>query len=200
MSTLEEVKLRPAANGDCQNLAELVSLASGGVVDYLFHGLIPGLSPVDVVVHGLRDHGSQHSYTNAVVAEINGTVAGMALSYPSSMHGITDEMRRFIPSDRLERLSEFFSAKVEDSWYVDAIGVFDGHRRKGIGIKLMKAAEETGRENGFECLSLICFADNSSALAMYRSLGYGVVRSVSLEGNEFIPHEGGCLLLRLSPA
>ena len=44
-------------------------------------------------------------------------------------------------------------------------------------------------------LSLIVFADNAPALSLYKSLGFETVQAIKLEGNQFIPHQGGCLLL-----
>lgn len=196
MTTVGEATLRPAKKKDCHKLAELESIASGGVIDYLFHELMPGYSPIEIVEHGLKDKRSPHSYVNAIVAEIDGSVAGMVLAFPSSFHGITDEMRAFFPAERLDHLADFYSARVEESWYVNSIGVFEEHRGSGVGTKLMQAAEETARENGFHTMSLVAFADNTPALALYKSLGYEVVRRVSLEGNEFIPHNDGCLLLQ----
>ena len=40
---------RPAEKADSERIAEFISLASDGVVDYLFHGLVSGMTPVQVV-------------------------------------------------------------------------------------------------------------------------------------------------------
>jgi ribosomal protein S18 acetylase RimI-like enzyme len=56
--------------------------------------------------------------------------------------------------------------------------------------------KEKAIENGYELLSLIVFADNAPALALYKLLGFEAVEEIKLEGNEFIPHRGGCVLLR----
>jgi hypothetical protein len=67
----------------------------------------------------------------------------------------------------------------------------------------MKPAELTkakAQKSGYELLSLIVFADNSPALALYKLLGFEVVQNIKLEGNEFIPHQGGCVLLRCKVA
>jgi hypothetical protein len=37
---------RPAEKEDSAKLAELINIASDGVVEYLFHDLIPGMTPV----------------------------------------------------------------------------------------------------------------------------------------------------------
>ncbi len=84
-------KYRPAEKEDSAKLAELVNIASDGVVEYLFHDLVPGITPVQVVAHNLENDNYPHSYRSAVVAAEETDVIGMALSYPSSYHKITKE-------------------------------------------------------------------------------------------------------------
>ena len=61
---------------------------------------------------------------------------------------------------------------------------------------LLNDDKEKAKENGYEIISLIALADNSPALGLYKALGFHVVLEVNLEGNEFIPHHEGCLLLK----
>jgi ribosomal protein S18 acetylase RimI-like enzyme len=191
---------RPAEKEDSMKLAELINIASDGVVEYLFHDLIPGMAPVQVVAHNLENDNYPHSYKSAIVAEAENGVVGMALTYPSSYHKITDEMRVFFPAERLARFEDFYAARVEDSLFLDALGVDASYRRQGIGTKLVELTKEKTRKNGYEMLSLIVFADNAPALALYKSLGFEAVQEIRLEGNEFIPHQGGCVLLRCKAA
>lgn len=191
---------RPAEKEDSMKLAELINIASDGVVEYLFHDLIPGMAPVQVVAHNLENDNYPHSYKSAIVAEAENGVVGMALTYPSSYHKITDEMRAFFPAERLARFEDFYAAHVEDSLFLDALGVDASYRRQGIGTKLVELTKEKTRKNGYEMLSLIVFADNAPALALYKSLGFEAVQEIRLEGNEFIPHQGGCVLLRCKAA
>ena len=187
---------RSAEKKDSAKLAELINIASDGVVEYLFHDLIPGMTPVQVVAHNLENDNYPHSYKSAIVAEDENDVVGMALSYPSSYHKITDEMRAFFPAERLARFEDFYAARVEDSLFLDALGVDASYRRQGIGTRLVELTKENARKNGYKMLSLIAFADNSPALALYNLLGFEVVEEIKLAGNEFIPHQDGCVLLR----
>jgi GNAT superfamily N-acetyltransferase len=93
-------------------------------------------------------------------------------------------------------LNHFYSARVENSWLLDSLSVVQAYRRKGIAKRLIALTGEKARENGYANLSLIVFADNTPALTLYEQLGFEVVQSVVLEGNAFIHHEKGCLLLR----
>ena len=190
------INYRHAEKADSGKIAELINIASDGVVDYLFRELVPNMTPVQMMAYNLEQDNYPHSYKSAIVAEDKTNVVGMALSFPSSYHKVTDEMRRFFPNERLEHLSDFYSSQVPKSWYLDSLGVDETYRRKGIGRKLIELTIEKAKENGYEIISLIAFADNSTALALYKDVGFRVVKKVDLEGNEFIKHQDGCLLLK----
>ena len=190
------IKHRPAEKPDSAKIAELIDIASDGVVKYLFHDLVPQMTPVQIMAYNLEKDNYPHSYKSALVAADGTNVIGMAVSYPASYHRITDEMRGFFPNERLEHLSDFYSSRVPNSWFLDALGVDDTYRRKGIGRRLVELTQERAKDNGYEILSLIVFADNSTALAFYKALGFRVVQEINLEGIEFIPHHDGCLLLK----
>ena len=189
------LKYRPAEKEDSMKLAELINIASDGVVEYLFHDLISGMTPVQIIAHNLENDNYPHSYKSAVVAVNETDIIGMALFYPSSYHKITDEMKSFFPADRLEHLSHFFSSRIENSWYLDSLCVANGHRRCGIGEKLISITKEKAIENGYNTLSLIVFSDNKLAMPVYERTGFKAVQKVELRGNEFIKHEDGCFLM-----
>jgi ribosomal protein S18 acetylase RimI-like enzyme len=187
---------RAAKIEDSADLAQLSSIASAGIIDYLFHALIPGMSSIDIVAHNLEGDNYPHSYKSAVVAEYYKMVVGMILSYPSYLHGITKEMKSFFPEERLEHLRSFYSAKVEGSMYIDALCVQKEFRCKGIGSELINLTKQRAKELGHKKLSLIVLADNRDAQRLYERHGFEVVQRIDLASNEFIPHEGGCLLMR----
>jgi ribosomal protein S18 acetylase RimI-like enzyme len=191
-----DIIYRTARKADCLPMAEMINIASGGVVEFLFHDLIPELTPVQIVAHNLEsDHGS-HTYKNAIVAETENRVVGMALSFPSHFHEITAEMKHFFPKDRLDHLRNFYASRVDDSLFLDALCVDARLRRNGIGGRLISLTKEKAKQSGFEILSLIVFADNSEALRVYHRHGFEVIAPVKLNSHERIPHESGCLLMK----
>ena len=102
----------------------------------------------------------------------------------------------FFPAERLAHFSDFYAARVDDSWYIDALGVDAAYRRRGVASRLVALTAARAREHDCRALSLIVFVDNTPALALYRRLGFETVRPVRLEANRWIPHRGGCLLMR----
>jgi len=191
-----EIHYRPGEKKDCAKLAELINIASDGVVEYFFHGLVPGMTAVQVIAINHENDNYPHSYKSAIVATENNDIVAMALSYPSSYHKISDEMRGFFPAERLEHFSAFYSSRVENTWFLDALCVIESHRRRGIGEKLISLTKEKAVANGYNALSLIVFADNALAIPVYIRTGFEIVQKVELEGNEFIRHEDGCLLMK----
>ena len=104
-------------------------------------------------------------------------------------------MQRFFPKDRLTHLLDFYTVDIPDSWFLDALGVDSAFRRQGIGTRLIELTQESAIKNGYGTLSLIAFKDNAPALALYSAMGFRAATTIDLEGNAFIPHQDGCLLL-----
>jgi ribosomal protein S18 acetylase RimI-like enzyme len=191
-----EISYRIGRKEDCAALADLVNIASEGVIEYLFHDLIPDMTPIQMVAHNLSNEDSYYSYKNAIVAEHNQTPIGVSLSYSSSFHQITEEMRNFLPEDRLEHFKSFYASRVENSLFLNALCVNDQFRGKGIGTQLISLTEKKARDDGFNAVSLIVLADNTDAQRLYARCGFKTVKAVELNSHDLIPHEGGCLLMK----
>ena len=190
-----DIRFREGRFEDCRRIAELDDMASGGAVDYLFHDLIPGLTPVQIVAENFKRDEYPYTYKSAVVAQHDHRVIGFALSYPAEHHTISEEMRHFFPPDRLKHFNDFFSTRVEGSYYLDGLGVDRKYQRNGIGGRLIDLTKEKAGREGYCALSLIVFADNVRAIKLYERHGFQTVRHIELDPHERIPHKGGCLLM-----
>lgn len=189
------IQYRAGKKAECHKISEMIYASSDGVVEFLFHDLVADMSPIQLVSHNLANDDEPHSYKNTIIATEAHELVGMALSYPSSYHTITAEMREFFPTDRLQHLEDFYASRVDDSWFLDTLYVAEGYRKRGIGSKLLSLVEERAAQEGFKAVSLIVFAGNESAVRMYRNIGFDVVRKIKLERNRLIKHSGGCLLM-----
>ena len=165
------------------------------MLDFLFHDLVPGLTPVDIESEALANPDSHYSFRNTTVAEHRERIVGMALSFPATHWRITEEMRHFIPAERLDHLTEFFSARVEDSLFLDALAVNEELRGNGIGSHLIGRTKQKAKEKGYGSVSLMVFRDNYDARRFYARHGFEVVREVIVAPHPRIPHDSGCLLL-----
>ena len=191
-----DITYRAGKIEDCRKLAELNYIASGGVVEFLFHDLIPGRSPVQIVAANFAADHDYHTFRDAVVAECNQKVVGMSLSYPSHFHRLSDEMRKFFPEDRLNHVKSILTSNIDDSLYIDTLCVDPDYQRKGIGSKLISLTLDKARQRGFNALSLIVLADNLEAIKLYRRRGFEIESRLKMDAHELIPHEGGALLMK----
>ena len=66
-----------------------------------------------------------------------------------------------------------------DAW-VGGVGVVPGERRRGTGRALMEALHEQARSRGVERVWLEVIVENTGAIALYDSLGYGRVRDLEV--------------------
>jgi ribosomal protein S18 acetylase RimI-like enzyme len=191
-----EISYRMAEVSECETLAEMINMASGGVVDFLFHDLVPEMTPVRIIAGNLARGGAAHSYENAHVAVYNKRVVGMALAFSADYHAIGTDMRAFFPGERLAHMEDFYNARVEGSLLLDALFVAADFRNRGVGHRLIEQVRARAAAAEYESVSLIVFADNETALRLYRRQGFETVRQVDVAPHELIPHQGGCLLMK----
>jgi len=181
---------------DCFRLAEFVYIASGGVVEFMFHDLIPSQTPVQIVAGNLSADRDHHTFRDAIVAERNHKVIGMSLSYPSQYHRLSDGMRSFFPPDRLNQVKNIFTSGVDDSLYFDTLCVDQAFRGDGVGSKLITLTRDRAGELGINTLSLIVLADNKDAQRLYKRHGFEIASHIEMDSHELIPHEGGAYLMK----
>lgn len=188
--------IRPARKDESMQIAELDSIASGGVVDFLYEGLVPGKRPVEVLGQIISSDEGFYNYINTAVADVGGSVAGAAISYPSINQGIDEKMRRFFPAEKLDHLRGIFESSVPDSLYIDALAVHERFRRLGLAGRLIDSADDKAKKLGLSSISLIVLADNTSARALYEKKGFVHAGNFPLEYHEKLPHRGGAFLLK----
>ena len=190
-----EILYRIGKEEDSYKIAEGIELASGGIVNFLFHGLLGEYTPAQVMENLLRKKSNNDSYENAIVAEFEGNIIGIVYSYPAKFHGISEETRSYFPHDRLVFLADFFNSRVENSWFLDSIYVDEKFRGEGIGSKLIELTKLKAKENGFNQLSLMVMADNLPARITYERNHFKEVKYVDIKEHKLIPHKGGVYLL-----
>lgn len=190
-----DITYRRATIEDCDKIAEGIELASGGIIEFLFHGLLEDYTAVQVISNLLRDEKGYETYKNAIVAEYQNEVIGIVYSYPAKYHEISEESRNFFPSDRLEFLGEFFNSRVENSLFLDSIYVKEEFRGKGVGSRLIQLTKEKAKESGFSQLSLMVMNSNSTARRSYERNDFKIVRHIDVKEHHLMPNKGGIYLL-----
>jgi ribosomal protein S18 acetylase RimI-like enzyme len=190
-----QIQYRTGKQEDSLKIAEGIDRASGGIVEFLFHGLLGQYTTAQVMAKSIQEKQGSDSYENAIVAENQGNIIGVVYSYPAKFHGITDSTRSFFPSDRLAFLKDFYNSRVEHSWFLDSIYVDEKFRGAGIGSKLIELTKQRAEDNGFTQLSLMVMADNTVARRTYERNGFEIVKHINVQEHPLIPHKGGIYLL-----
>jgi ribosomal protein S18 acetylase RimI-like enzyme len=120
--------------------------------------------------HYFRQEGNRFSYLCALVATSGSQLVGLVLGF-----GGRDEARlNAAVGPWLEREAQ------DDEWYVDALAVFTDWGRKGIGTRLMQAAEAQARQRHYPKIALHVAQENTPALRLYMRLGYVVTQQTIL--------------------
>lgn len=159
--------IRPATRADSADLAILDDIASSGLASWLWSGAFACGEAGTALEHGRQKFAAGEgdiSWRNASIAEVDGDVAGMSVSYPLAIVTEPDEA----PNAVLKPLYELLTV-IKGHRYIDALAVYNRHRGRGIGRGLMR--HEIGRSKG-ATVSLITEDDNETALGLYRALGF----------------------------
>lgn len=185
--------LRSARKEDARALAQLIDIAGEGFGTYLWaQAAAPGENALDVGTRRARREEGGFSYRNAVVAEIDGKIAGLLLGYrlaspydPGDLAALPAMVRPLV------ELESHASA----SWYVNALAAFPEYRNHGLGTRLLAEADRIAREARAPALSLIVADQNEGAKRLYLRTGYREVARRPLVPFPGLGHTGDWVLM-----
>ena len=186
------VTFRAAKRDDSRRIAELFSISSDGVVDYVWMTLepeYPGLEPGEIGAVRYASEEGNFSYTNCVVAEREGEVIGQLCTYPvgTSAEELDEAVDPILePYGRLE---------IPGSLYISSLALFEGFRGLGLGTKLLSIARNQARERDIDTLSLLVFEQNSGAVKLYEREGFREVDRAPVVPHPLIRHTGDVILM-----
>ena len=100
-------------------------------------------------------------------------------------------------SDDANVFAPYMYLEEPDSWYVCGVALYPEHRGQGLGTQLMLLADDQARQNGFEKVSLVAFAQNEGSIRLYQKLGYEIVDRAPIIPHPLIHYDGEALLMVL---
>lgn len=185
---------------DAASLVELMHQAAGDTLQFILDELDPRFSPADVFRHMISSSDSECSYRRCWVAVAqsgaHAPVVGMVNAFPASL--LCDQTMPTNLSARELHLWPRTVLQDASSYCINSLAVFPLYRRCGIASRLIDQAAEQAVAEGFASLSLHVWADNASAVRLYRSKGFKELDRALIPWHPRLPHSGGSLLMRLS--
>ncbi|PGO76879.1 GNAT family N-acetyltransferase [Bacillus cereus] len=126
------------------------------------------------------------SYENCFVYEQDESAVGVIVAY----HGSEATQLDAPIVHHLRELHKDESITLEkeaelDEYYIDTLSVSSAHGGKGIGSKLIEAAEIYATEKGHEKIALLVNLENTRAYSLYEKLGYKKDEIVMLIGEPY---------------
>jgi ribosomal protein S18 acetylase RimI-like enzyme len=185
--SIEKIIYRPAMRQDARRIAELYSIASDGVSDYIWSKISQsGDNLLDIGQQRYERKNTAFSFENCLLAEKNGLVVAVLLSF--EMQADND----YVEDDPV--LKPYWLLEESGSLYVAGIAVDESCRQQGIAATLMELAEAKCRKLHLGKLSLIVFEANTLAHDLYRRRGYKEVMRKAIVPHPSIHYTGDALL------
>lgn len=182
---------------DADQIAEIVTTSSQGVVDHLLGGLIPGLSSKMLLSAAFAKGEGPYRTANVIKAMSENKIAGLLFSYPATEQGVPSLMESYVSDKRLRTIRPILEKAVPDSLYINTLWIAEGYYGRGFGTTLLLEAENRCRSLGLDRLSHFCWNDDEKSLAFLARHGFVIhehlpAEMIPLEGHE----AGGSLLLK----
>lgn len=164
-------EIRRAVPDDSASLAAVELLTAPEFATFLLDGLF-GEASVGAILTWRYRQGGVDSTDWSWVAEDGDQVIGAMGAYPvalSRQEWGTDA------GEAQERNAHFAALRPlmrDDAFHIARLGVLPHARRRGVARALVDVAEQAARDAELSVLTLIVWADNAGACALYRGLGF----------------------------
>ena len=170
--------IRKATPNDSENITRAILSAGGNFLPWLF-----GPRFQQIIYDATNSENCSFSWINTIVCEINNTVAGVVVCYPSEKEkemdaGLSVILKRyftffsFLKFLRRARKAVKYFRKPKNSYYVLAIAVFDIYQRRGVAKSLLSHVEEKARAGGYTSIALEVESYNVPATTAYLKQGF----------------------------
>ena len=175
------IKIREAGKEDSPFIAQAVAMAIGdetALKKYCGEDYITLLSKI------AENEKSQYSYTNCLIAEIDGTTAGAVVGYDGAMLHELRATTYSIIYNELGRTPSIPDETEAGEFYLDSLAVLPKYRGIGIGRQLITAIRDKAFSAGHNRVGLIVDFDNPRAEALYTSLGFTRIKTKIFFGHK----------------
>ncbi len=192
MTKTAAFQLRKAKVEDAESLARLIDIAGEGIPSWLWSmSAKDGESPLDVGIARASRTSGGFTFLNAIVAEREGDILGMALSYP------IDDMPQDDPDSLPAPIAPFVELEAHSvgTWFVNALAVRTGQRGDGIGTALLREVVAMAEQAGYPALTIQVFGQNVDALRLYERFGFEICAQTPVRQHPCQPYYTGDVLV-----
>lgn len=168
---MRSIVIRPATRHDAADLAILDNIASHGISLWYWQQAVIQGRATDAYDWGrlrMMDGEAIFGWRNAVVAELDGQVAGVATGYVMPAGDDSDvkpDVSVFGP------IFELFNLAKGD-WLLDSFAVYRQCRENGVGDTLLGNCFSRAQQAGVSTMSLVAEDGNQLAMKFYQNRGF----------------------------
>ncbi len=178
--------IRQAVPGDASKCVPLIIQAIGHIA-FVLTGASDEHEVADILSDFFVQKGTRISYQNALVAEEERNLVGVAILYDGAEARALD-----IPLERAAARksgNQTYSIPTEtdpSEFYLDTVSVSSHCQGKGYGRKLIEACYNRAREFGHHRIGLLVDVNNASAKRLYERLEFRSDSTKWIAGEEYI--------------
>ena len=178
------IQYRSGQKQDCSQIANWINSVGQGHIEYLLEGLVQNMGTLEHLAQVLNED-LHYSYKNVDLATEGNTIVGLVFSYSSYSNELKPEMERLLSEDRIQWMRYFSDNQINNSWYINTLGVSKEYRRQGIARQLLGLAVQRALKNKTQCLSLHVYENNREAIKLYESYGFSKEKTIELTAHPF---------------
>ncbi|MBT8125172.1 MAG: GNAT family N-acetyltransferase [Gammaproteobacteria bacterium] len=169
---------------DCDQIANWINSVGHGHIEYLLDSLVPDRFALKYLALVLAED-LNYSYKNVDIAKDGNNMVGLVFSYHSDSNQLTSEIQSVLSEDRIQWMKYFSDNQIDNSWYINTLGVATEFRRQGLARLLLDHASKRALQNGTQCLSLHVYENNIEAIKLYESYGFSKEKKIDLTAHSF---------------
>ena len=178
---MEKITIRQAVPTDASFIAKVVCTAIAseeGLRSYC------GEEYEKVITQIAEAQGTQYSWENALIAEVDGKPAGGIVAYDGAqLHPLRSKTWDIIESQTGKRPCIADETQAGEC-YIDSLAVMPEYRKRGLAKTLIIALAKKVADMGIDYVGLLVDEDNEKGQALYKSVGFTYVND-----SEFLGHK-----------
>lgn len=163
------ITIRPATRQDAPTIAHALAMAIGDEVALQAYC---GEDYLTVPTEIARSEATQYSYRFALVAEVDGQMAGAIVGYDGAQLHSLREGTFAILRECIGRVPTIDDECEVGEYYLDSVGVLPQFRGLGVGRALVEALCQRAFDEGALRVGLLVDYANPEAEVLYASLGF----------------------------